>query len=154
MYYCFCRLYFILGSGGLKMNKIKTMFNVHFSSLRLDWNTPKWLYEILDKEFKFNFDPCPSNPSFDGLKIDWGSRNFVNPPYGREIPKWIEKGYNESLKGKLVVFLIPSRTDTKWFHNFIMKSDEIRFITGRLKFDDYKNSAPFPSAIVIFRGKK
>lgn len=121
-----------------------------FSSLRLDWKTPKHLYNKLNKEFQFDFDPCPSNPTFDGLSIKWGQRNFVNPPYGREIGKWIKKGYEESLKGKLVVFLIPSRTDTQWWHEFIMKANEIRFIKGRLKFDEHKNSAPFPSAIAIF----
>lgn len=127
---------------------------VHFSSLRLDWKTPKMVYQVLDSEFKFDFDPCPVNPGFDGLNIEWGQSNFVNPPYGREIPKWIKKGFEEYKKGKTVVFLIPSRTDTNWFHDYIMKADEIRFIRGRLKFDDNKNSAPFPSAIVIFRGRK
>ena len=86
-----------------------------------------------------------------GLRASGGGRNFVNPPYGREIPKWVYKGYEEWKKGKLVVFLIPSRTDTKWWHDYIMKATEIRFIKGRLKFDDQKNSAPFPSAIVVFK---
>jgi len=122
--------------------------------MRLDWRTPKKLYEELDKEFNFDFDPCPVNPAFDGLEIEWGERNFVNPPYGREIGKWVKKGYEESRKGKLVVFLIPSRTDTRWWHDYIMKADEIRFIRGRLKFDEYNNSAPFPSAVVIFNGLK
>lgn len=127
--------------------------NIHFSSQRLDWQTPKAVYQILDAEFNFDFDPCPINPKFDGLKIEWGRVNFVNPPYGREIPKWIKKGFEESQKGRAVVFLIPSRTDTKWWHDYIMKADEIRFIKGRLKFGNAKNSAPFPSAIVIFNGK-
>ena len=124
---------------------------VHYSSQRLDWKTPKAVYQILDAEFGFTFDPCPVNPDFDGLSISWGNCNFVNPPYGREIPKWIKKGYEESLLGKTVVFLIPSRTDTRWWHNYCMTATEIRFIRGRLKFDDQKNPAPFPSAIVIFR---
>jgi len=124
---------------------------VHFSSMRTDWKTPKAVYQILDKEFKFDFDPCPMNPKFDGLSIEWGKVNYVNPPYGREIPKWIKKGYEEYQKGKTVVFLIPSRTDTRWWHEYCMKANEIRFIKGRLKFDDCKNSAPFPSVIVIFR---
>ena len=124
--------------------------SVHFSSQKLDWQTPKEVYQVLDAEFGFDFDPCPINPKFDGLNIDWGKSNFVNPPYGGELPKWMEKGYGEYLKGKTVVFLIPSRTDTKWWHNYCMRG-EIRFIKGRLKFDNYKNSAPFPSAIVIFR---
>lgn len=127
---------------------------IMFSSLRLDWKTPKEVYNKLNQEFHFDFDPCPFNPEFDGLLIeDWGQINFVNPPYGREIGKWIERGVREWMKGHTVVFLIPSRTDTKWWHNWVMKADEIRFIRGRLKFDAQKNSAPFPSAVVIFKGK-
>jgi site-specific DNA-methyltransferase (adenine-specific) len=80
----------------------------HFSSLRLDWKTPKAVYQVLDAEFSFDFDPCPVNPQFDGLSVEWGESNFVNPPYGRELPKWIEKGFKEWRKGKTVVFLIPS----------------------------------------------
>ena len=123
---------------------------VHFSSQRMNWKTPKAFYANLNDEFHFDFDPCPPNPSFDGLSVPWKACNFVNPPYGRELPKWIEKGYDEHLQGKTVVFLIPSRTDTRWWHDYCMKADEIRFIKGRLKFDDQKNSAPFPSALVIF----
>lgn len=126
---------------------------VHFSSQRLDWKTPKAVYQILDAEFQFNHDPCPTNPKVDGLTSEWGECNYVNPPYGREIGKWIKKGFEEWQKGKTVVFLIPSRTDTRWWHDYIMKADEIRFIKGRLKFDDQKNSAPFPSAIVIYNTK-
>lgn len=128
--------------------------NVHFMSLRSDWTTPKEFYIELDKEFHFTFDPCPSNPTFDGLNIEWQGRNFCNPPYGRQITAWIKKGYEESLGGKLVVFLLPSRTDTRWWHDFVMKANEIRFIKGRLKFGNAKNSAPFPSCIVIFKGTK
>ena len=125
-----------------------------FSSLRADWKTPKALYQSLDAEFGFDFDPCPIKPKVNGLDSDWRNVNFVNPPYGKEITKWIQKGYQESLKGKTVVFLLPSRTDTRWWHDYIMKADEIRFIRGRLKLDDQKNSAPFPSAIVVFKHKK
>lgn len=124
---------------------------VLFSSARFDWRTPQRIFDELNEEFHFDFDPCPSKPTFDGLKVEWGESNYVNPPYGREITKWIKKGYEEHLKGKTVVFLIASRTDTSWWHDFIMKADEIRFIRGRLKFSDSKNSAPFPSAIAIFR---
>lgn len=124
---------------------------VHFLSQRLDWKTPKAVYQTLDAEFRFDFDPCPTNPEFDGLSVEWGSCNFVNPPYGREIPKWVKKGFEEWKKGKTVVFLIPSRTDTSYWHDYIMKADEIRFIRGRLKFDDQKNPAPFPSVIVVFK---
>ena len=125
-----------------------------FTSLRGDWKTPKALYQALDAEFRFDYDPCPARPKIDGLRSEWGHINFVNPPYGKEIKKWIQKGYEESLKGKTIVFLLPSRTDTRWWHDYVMKADEIRFIRGRLKFDDQKNSAPFPSAIVVFKHNK
>ena len=133
------------------MDKLNGNVGVHFSSQRLDWQTPTVVYQILDAEFDFDFDPCPHNPTFDGLLEEWGSSNFVNPPYGREIPKWVKKGFSEWKKGKTVVFLVPSRTDTKWWHDYCMKADEIRFIKGRLRFGKAVNSAPFPSAIVIFR---
>ena len=125
-----------------------------FTSLRGDWKTPRALYQALDAEFRFDYDPCPTKPKFDGLESEWGNVNFVNPPYGKEIEKWIQKGYGENLRGKTVVFLIPSRTDTRWWHDYIMKADEIRFIRGRLKFDDQKNPAPFPSAIAVFKQNK
>ena len=120
-------------------------------SQRLDWQTPKAVYQVLDSEFHFDRDPCPVKPVDDGLTSEWGMCNFVNPPYGNELPKWIAKGFEEYQKGKTVVFLIPSRTDTRWWHEYCMKAKEIRFIKGRLKFDNQKNSAPFPSAIVIFK---
>lgn len=125
---------------------------VHFSSLRLDWQTPKAAYQILDAEFAFDFDPCPHNPTFDGLLVEWGKSNFVNPPYGRQLIKWMAKGFRQWSQGRTVVFLVPSRTDTRWWHDYCMQASEIRFIKGRLRFDEHKNSAPFPSAIVIFRG--
>lgn len=128
------------------------MSNVHFSSIKLDWQTPKATYDVLDTEFNFDFDPCPVNPEFDGLIIDWGQRNFVNPPYGRELGKWLAKGHEEADKGKTVVFLIPSRTDTRWWHDHCMYADEIRFIKGRLKFEGAAFNASFPSALVIWRG--
>ncbi len=119
--------------------------------MRLDWKTPKEVFDKLDSEFHFDFDPCPSNPNFDGLGVEWGHSNFVNPPYGREIGKWIKKGFEEAQKGKRVVFLIPSRTDTAWWHDYVMKAEEIRFIRGRLRFDGSSQGAPFPSAIAVFR---
>ena len=127
-----------------------TLNRVLFSSASGKWKTPLELYRKLDREFHFDFDPCPINPTFDGLSIPWGKSNYVNPPYGRKIYKWLAKGFAEACLDKTVVFLIPSRTDTRWWHNFVMKADEIRFIKGRLKFGNHKNSAPFPSAIVIF----
>lgn len=122
-----------------------------FTSNCDNYKTPDAVYNKLNEEFKFDFDPCPLNesPNFDGLNINWGKSNFVNPPYS-QIAKWCKKAYEESLKNKIVVMLIPSRTDTKYWHDYIMKAKEIRFIKGRLKFGDSKNSAPFPSCIIIF----
>lgn len=130
--------------------------SVHFSSQRMDWKTPKAVYQVLDSEFHFDHDPCPANwnGEVDGLTSEWGEVNYVNPPYGRELGKWVEKSYQEWQKGKTVVMLIPSRTDTKFWHDYCMKADEIRFIRGRLKFDDQANPAPFPSAIIIFKKKE
>lgn len=109
---------------------------------------PPDFYKKLDDEFHFDFDPCPLNPTFDGLKVEWGKRNFMNPPYGREIGKWVEK----ACANPLTVCLLPARTDTRWFHDWICNGQaEIRFIKGRLKFGGSKNSAPFPSMVVIFR---
>jgi phage N-6-adenine-methyltransferase len=124
-----------------------------FSSADDSWSTPKDVFEKLDQEFNFDFDPCPLNdsPEFDGLTIDWGNSNFVNPPYS-DIKNCCRKCFEEWQKGKTVIMLIPSRTDTKYWHDYIMKATEIRFIKGRLKFGNSKNSAPFPSAIIVFRG--
>ena len=135
---------------------------VHYSSKSNEWNTPDDLYNKLEKEFNFTLDPCTNGENNkcdkfytekeNGLIQDWSKDIvFMNPPYGRQISQWIEKAYNESLKGSKVVCLIPSRTDTKYWHDFIFnKASEVRFIKGRLKFGDSKNSAPFPSAIVVY----
>ncbi len=128
---------------------------VLFSSASDQWSTPAHVYNALDEEFNFNFDPCPLNaaPTFNGLIVAWGTKTFVNPPYSN-IAVWCEKAFTEAAQGKTVVMLIPSRTDTKYWHEYIMKADEIRFLRGRLKFGNAKNSAPFPSCVVIFRGRK
>ena len=126
------------------------MHRVMFSSASTDWSTPADTFHALNQEFHFNDDPCPIIPRSDGLSRPWGTSTFVNPPYGREIGKWLKKAYEESQQGKTIVCLIPSRTDTSWWHSYVMKAKEIRFIRGRLKFGGSKNSAPFPSAIVIF----
>jgi phage N-6-adenine-methyltransferase len=135
--------------------------DVMFSSKTDDWETPQDLFDKLDQEFEFNLDVCATQDNrkcrnfytkeLDGLKQDWHGVCWMNPPYGREIGKWVQKAYEESLKGSTVVCLLPSRTDTRWWHDYCMKG-EVRFIKGRLKFGNSKNSAPFPSAIVIFRG--
>ena len=122
-----------------------------FTSASQHWATPKELYEELDKEFHFNDDPCPLHGE-GGLDRLWVTSTFLNPPYGREIGKWLRQALRSWLHGSTVVCLIPSRTDTKWWHDYVMKAHEIRFLRGRLKFSGSKNSAPFPSAIVIFKG--
>lgn len=122
---------------------------VHFSSQHDNWKTPEEFYEKLNEEFNFDYDPCPLNSTFDGLEQEWGGVNFVNPPYSK-IANWCKKAFEEAQKGKTVVMLIPSRTDTRYWHDYIMKAKEIRFIKGRLKFNGSKNSAPFPSAVIVF----
>lgn len=146
------------------------MNRVFFSSKTMTWCTPMELFEELDREFHFDLDPAASEksakcaayftPADDGLTKDWGGRRvFCNPPYGRQIQHWVRKGYKESRKpGTLVVMLIPARTDTAYFHDYIFggKADEIRFLRGRLVFTDEDgnkaDAAPFPSAIIIWRG--
>lgn len=120
------------------------------------WETPRDLYESLNSEFHFDFDPCPGYPiRFDGLALEWGTSNFVNPPYD-EIYKWILKGMEESKRGKSSVFLVPARTGSKWFHELVLPvAKEIRFMRGRVNFKqngDKKSSPPFDSMIVIFPG--
>lgn len=100
-----------------------------------DWQTPQWLYDQLDKEFNFDFDPCPNFSDFDGLIIPWGQSNFVNPPYNKiDKPKFIRKAYDEWLLGKTCVLLIPAATGTKIFHDLILPNAEIRFLKGRIAF--------------------
>jgi len=121
-----------------------------FSRKSDNWATPKEFYKKLDQEFNFTLDPCPLSPIFDGLKIDWSGRVFVNPPYSNQRA-FFEKAIQELDKGniELAVFLLPARTDTRFFHDLIYNKYEIRFIKGRLKFNDSCNSAPFPSMLVI-----
>lgn len=136
---------------------------VMFSSKTDEWSTPQDFFDELNKEFNFTLDPCatPENAKCekyytkedDGLKQDWsGETVFCNPPYGRAIKDWVKKCYEESKKpNTTVVMLMPARTDTSYFHDYIYhKAKEIRFIRGRLKFGNAKNSAPFPSMVVIF----
>lgn len=139
--------------------------NALFTSNSDEWATPQDVYDMLDKEFSFNLDPCATEENHkcekyytietDGLLQKWeGCRVFCNPPYSN-ISAWVEKAFRETRNDNtLVVLLIPSRTDTRYFHDFIYQRSEIRFIKGRLKFGDSKNSAPFPSMVVIFRGAK
>lgn len=130
------------------------------SSLTPEWATPKKVFDSLNEEFHFTLDPCCTHENAkcerhftkedDGLSKDWGGQVvFCNPPYGRELPKWVKKCYDESRHAD-VVMLIPARTDTRWFHDYIYGKAEIRFVKGRLKFNDGKQPAPFPSMIVIY----
>ena len=139
------------------------------SSKNLCWCTPDDFFQKLDREFNFTLDPAATprsakckkyyTPTENGLKMSWeGDIVFCNPPYGRTIGEWVRKGYLEGQKpGTTVVMLIPSRTDTQYWHNYILndRADEVRFIKGRLKFTDEEGQtadpAPFPSAIVIWK---
>ena len=132
-----------------------------FSSKDQTWETPQNLFDKLDKEFNFTLDVCATDetakcnnyftPKENGLIQEWKGNCWMNPPYGREIGIWIKKAWEESKKGTKVVCLIPARTDTKYWHEYIFTyAAEIRFIKGRIKFGNSKNSAPFPSALVIF----
>jgi phage N-6-adenine-methyltransferase len=135
---------------------------VHFSSKTDMWATPQEFFDKYNEKYHFTLDPCatPDNAKCtvyfteadDGLKQQWVGIVWMNPPYGRSIGKWMKKAYESSLQGATVVCLVPSRTDTKWWHDYAMKGD-IEFIKGRLKFGNSKNSAPFPSAVVIFKGR-
>lgn len=137
--------------------------DVIFSSNTTEWETPKDFYNCLDAEFHFTLDPCatPENakcPHYftknqDGLKQFWGNDTvFYNPPYGRQIGKWVEHAFNTHwVNDNTIVVLLPARTDTKWFHKYIYRKAEIRFIKGRLKFGGSKNNAPFPNMLVIWR---
>lgn len=137
---------------------------VMFSSKTDLWSTPQQFFDMLNEEFHFTLDPCSTDENAkcdkhftieqDGLKQSWsGETVFCNPPYGRETPKWIKKCHDESERAT-VVMLIPARTDTKAFHDYIYGKAEIRFIKGRLKFGDSKNAAPFPSMVVVFKNKE
>lgn len=128
-----------------------TINRVLFSSASDHWATPPDVYRALYDEFKFTCDPCPLMFERNGLIMDWIGSIYCNPPYSN-IKGFLEKGRDELANGnaEVIVYLIPSRTDTKWFHEYCMKADEIRFLRGRLKFGDAKNNAPFPSMVVIF----
>lgn len=134
--------------------------NVHFSSKTDLWYTPQDFFKKYDDVYKFETDVCATDDNakcakyyteeMDGLSQEWRGVCWMNPPYGRTISKWMKKAYESSLEGATVVCLVPARTDTGWWHNYAMKGD-IEFIKGRLKFGGSKNSAPFPSAVVVFK---
>lgn len=148
--------------------------DVMFSSKKMDWETPQDFFNELDAEFHFDIDvacdihncKCAIGISeeVDALSIPWNitisdnkeikienSTCWMNPPYGRGIGKWIKKAHEEAQEGNTIVALVPARTDTKWFHDYIYNQYEIRFVKGRLKFGNSKHAAPFPSMVVIFK---
>lgn len=144
-----------------------------FSSECDEWGTPRPLYNLLTKMFgPFDLDPCTSKdnplgtPRFytkedDGLKQTWGlgdydnpTRVYMNPPYGRAVGDWLFKAWNASQFCRaFVVCLLPARTDTRWFHQYVMEAERIYFLKGRLTFEGAKNTAPFPSMVVVFSGR-
>lgn len=144
------------------------MNKVHFSSNNQEWETPPEIFNKLNKEFNFTLDPCATprtakcskyyTKAQDGLTKDWvGETVFINPPYGKEIRKWVEKAYREYQKGTTIVMLLPARTDTRYFHDYIYNQAEIRFLKGRIKFlvnGEELYPAPFPSMVVVFKKKK
>lgn len=125
------------------------------------WETPQWLFNLLNEQYHFDVDVCavPENakcstyftPEQNGLSQEWKGVCWMNPPYGRNIGKWVKKAYESAQAGATVVCLLPARTDTAWWHDYVMKGGQITFLRGRLKFGNAKNSAPFPSAIVVFK---
>ena len=131
-----------------------------FSGASDNWATPQALFNELDSEFGFELDVCASASNAkcqkfftkedDGLSQNWSGVCWMNPPYGRKIIHWMQKAHESAKAGATVVCLVPSRTDTKWWHAHA-RFGEVRFIKGRLKFGDGKGTAPFPSAVVIFR---
>jgi phage N-6-adenine-methyltransferase len=143
----------------IREEKNMSINNGLFTSNTDLWATPKDFFDMLDEEFDFDLDVCANvenakcthyfTQEQDGLKQEWQGTCWMNPPYGRVIGDWVKKAYESSLNGATVVCLLPARTDTRWWHEYCMKG-EIRLVRGRLKFGDSKNSAPFPSAVVIF----
>lgn len=137
---------------------------VMFSSKSDTWETPQDLFDSLDSIYKFETDVCATfenrkcenyySPEMNGLSQSWNGSCWMNPPYGREIGKWIKKAFEES-EHCLVVALLPARTDTKWFHKYIYNQQGVSvvFLKGRLRFKGAEASAPFPSMIVTFNRK-
>jgi site-specific DNA-methyltransferase (adenine-specific) len=136
-----------------------------FSSKTEMWSTPQDFFDQMNERYNFSLDVCAVSenakcanffsPEIDGLKQEWKGTCWMNPPYGREIGKWVAKAYEEAIEKKncTVVALLPARTDTRWFHDYIYMRQgvDVYFIKGRLKFGDGKNSAPFPSMVVVFK---
>jgi site-specific DNA-methyltransferase (adenine-specific) len=126
-----------------------------------EWETPQAVFDQLNSEFQFTLDPCatPANAKCarfftaaeDGLKQRWGGAVFCNPPYGPALRHWMRKAFEESQLGAIVVCLVPSRTDTRWWHDYVEGKAEVRFLRGRLYYGAGTGRAPFPSCVVVFR---
>jgi phage N-6-adenine-methyltransferase len=138
-----------------------SMINSGLMSSNTDkWATPQWLFDTLDAHYQFGLDVCALaenakckkyfTPDQNGLKQKWEGMCWMNPPYGREIGKWVKKANDSSLEGAIVVALLPARTDTAWFWDYVYYTAKIEFIRGRLKFGDGKGGAPFPSMIAVW----
>ena len=136
------------------------MDKVLFTSNKSDWETPPELFNLLNTQYHFTLDVCATEqnakcknyitPEQDAFVQPWTGVCWMNPPYGRSIGLWVKRAYESSLKGATVVCLLPARTDTAWWHDYVLPYAEITFIRGRLKFVGAENNAPFPSVIVTF----
>ena len=142
------------------LNSTQHTYNVHFSSKTDLWETPQDFFDRYDAIYGFTLDVCalPDNakcntyftPEQDGLSQEWVGVCWMNPPYGRTIAKWVQKAFESAKHGATVVCLLPARTDTRWWHDYCQRGD-VTFVRGWLKFGGHKNSAPFPSAVVVFK---
>lgn len=136
---------------------------VHFRSDTNEWPTPRALFDVLNAEFNFTLDVCatPANAKCarfytkadDGLAQDWTGVCWMNPPFGHPIKLWMEKALRSSCHGATVVCLVPARTDTRWWHRYAMRADEIRALDKRLQFIGGAAKAPFPAVVIVFRPK-
>lgn len=135
-----------------------------FSSDRPDWETPPELFALYDAEYHFTLDVCATaenakcdkffTPEIDGLSQSWSCEScWCNPPYGREVGEWVKKAAEESTSAKLIVLLLPARTDTAWWHNYVAPFSSVDFLRGRVCFVGGDSSAPFPSAVAIYDHK-
>jgi phage N-6-adenine-methyltransferase len=134
---------------------------VHFRSETPEWETPQTFFAEMDREFGFTLDVCatPANTKCrayftqaeDGLSQPWSGVCWMNPPYGKQIGRWMKKAFDESQRGATIVCLVPARTDTRWWHAAVANGAEIRFLQGRLRFGGMTANAPFPSALIVFR---
>jgi site-specific DNA-methyltransferase (adenine-specific) len=143
--------------------RVRRQRSVHFSSASCEWSTPPELFAELDREFSFTLDVCATadnakcarfySRAEDGLAQPWTGRVFCNPPYGRSIGKWLERAREAAQSGEadLVVCLVPARVDTSWWHD-TAATGEVRFLRGRIRFGGTASGAPFPSAVVVFKG--